>query len=184
MAIKTNAALTPKQARRPQFIIAMDPDEFKKNEWRLDLLPAQAQTIVKELQPFESGMYAALPLIRLREWSNADKHRELRTLAWTGWGALAAYGIPPDIPVPALKDMHLGVLTPGTELFRFAFTEPHPEVDVNFRLRFSVAVDEPPDPRILGDRNATVAWQQRAPDALYDLLRLIDAIIPLFVPFV
>lgn len=103
-------------------------------------------TLVTAHQPYNRG-YAEVrqsPIAHLRELQNIDKHRHLLTLR-TEASDTFTHRVPPGTEV----DLRLAPLVlrgaslkDGTELARFIFARPNPDVDVNHRPRFLIALDD------------------------------------------
>jgi len=148
--------MTPKEETRIQFPIASTADHFKDQigSGRLKNVDASAVDQISWLQPFRQGdNFATATLWCIRELDDADKHQKLTTLGCVVRD-LSSITLPPGMREPESTFPRDGWGL-GAVVVAYVFPASHPEVDMQFKPTFAVALEE--------------AWPPTRP--LYDVLR-------------
>lgn len=131
--------------RATEFPIFTDKAKYEvKKERVLRGIPEEAQSIIGELQPFNSGENPAMHVLEvLRHFCNIDKHRRLHLVV----GNLRESHYTPNRPDIEPMRMHAGPIRGRTELAAF-YAPPHVEdvQQVDTDVSFDIVIDEPIGP--------------------------------------
>jgi hypothetical protein len=114
--------------------------------------------VVEPLQPYAYPNSMSSPLWNISELDNSDKHRVIATTGGTHPSVqVMDEDLPPFVPtlVPWPGEWEL-----GTEVWRFRFEEPHPEMDMKVRPIFSVSLKDAPYPPVMAADTTLDVWLQ------------------------
>jgi hypothetical protein len=160
LSLTASLCLTPGQRASTGFPIAADPEKFKPCPIRFLSPSAQAQ--VRAAQPYESEAPLLNPLWMIGQLNNVDKHRRVLVVPAFSMGSIhtkPTSALPKGrrlldlLPLPWVRStaapldfderLHaVGPFQTGAELARFTFSEPQPEVDMEFQPMFDVALGD------------------------------------------
>lgn len=138
--LKNRRKVTSRELRLLGFPIAASLSEFNPAE-KVGGVSAEAFAVIQRVQPYNRSRPGRDPLARLRELSNADKHRNLNLAFWqfqsVGW-----MGEPDGKWEFVTADRRL---EDGTEIAAFCWrSEPNPNIDFVFSCE--VVISEGPQP--------------------------------------
>lgn len=134
--------LTEQEERSIGFPIAFKPENYNGGSARF--APPAAQTEIERSQPYCRPPASEDHLWLLHDFNRVDKHRAVHVVPATSHGSQHT----PYIGVE--ERFHpLGPFEDGTELARFIFPSPQPDMDVNFRPMFSVSLRDGPVPAVV-----------------------------------
>ena len=134
-----------RRAERPiQFPVAIAPEQFEDQigRRRLRYVEPEAKAVIERLQPY--WINQAEPdrswIAVVNELDVTDKHRTIPSL-----GAVVSYEafvVPPGVERPKMVPTH----TPGewglnAEVARYRFSEPRPDLNMEFSPAFTVAIE-------------------------------------------
>jgi hypothetical protein len=166
VSLAAKPALTEKERNTIGFPIALREQNFDVAQIRF--APSAAQTEVKSAQPYKTSVPAQHPLWLIRGFNNIDKHRQVLLVPALSMGASWTDSSLPEQPVERFRPV--GPFEDGAELARFIFTEPQPEVDMDFAPMFDVSLS------------------QRVLPASFDMREMVDhvrdEVLPRFTRFV
>jgi hypothetical protein len=169
-----------KVSRSHAFLICGDVASFKKQEWRLAGIPADAPVrgLIEEVQPYHMGDRATEhPLSVLNKLSNTDKHHDHHRPE--GYPDVpSALDLLTWIPDDAELLDHTQIWQPGqtvgdrTHIARLRFSPAHPATEVNVRATFPLGLafdDFEPGPHLesVADILAYVGGIVRRGEGLY-----------------
>ena len=97
-----------------------------------------AQTEIERSQPYCGDVPELDPLWTIREFNRIDKHRYVHVVPALSMGS---QWIDPGIP-HGERTHPIGPFVDGAELARFTFSDPQPEVDMQFRPMFDVTLPD------------------------------------------
>lgn len=144
--------MTRKAERAVQFPVSVSVEQFEDQvgRHRLRYVEPEAKTIIERLQPY--WLRSADPektwLAMVDDLDITDKHR---TIPSTGAViSYTAFSQPVGVDRPQILHPKLqGEWGLNTEIVRYRFSKPHPEVNMEFNPSFTVAIDGgwPPNDR-------------------------------------
>ncbi len=130
------------------FPIYLDPDDFHEKTKKgrpaaqsglakIRAMPAEAQAIIEELQPYHAEDPELHPLWTLNEYSRIDRHRTLSIMFALNDYSHATVGRRSEsgefVPDPNMIEHAVessGAFYDGAELFRFTLKQPEPNMEV------------------------------------------------------
>lgn len=154
--------MNDKEIRSVEFPVADTPERYASQVGRLGmkLLRTQFLALIRPLQPFHqpAGWGAdTSPLWNISELDNTDKHRTVNTTGFANpMVSIRNPNLPPYVPVVPRSRPRKWQL--GTEVWRWRFEEPHPEVEMEVHPEFSVAFEDSPEFPIVGADAAIAKW--------------------------
>jgi hypothetical protein len=123
-----------------QFPITDDPDKWAKAKWRIKPLSDDAKRVICAAQPYQRGDdLVRSPLRLLRELDDADKHR-LIAPGFVGVSQGRIRIVPPIIPIAYEVPKPEVGLENNTKIAWVLFSEPQPDLNVNFNVSLAVGV--------------------------------------------
>jgi len=126
-------------AKKVQFPVTKNSQDFRSSEWRIRDIPDGAQAEIEGLQPYNRRQdYTPDPLWVLNELSNIDKHR----LPHLTLFALGATHIGGDARFKVGTQQESAAVEGRTKLFGFGAhrDDPSRKVNMEFNLQFSIAL--------------------------------------------
>lgn len=132
------------------FPIFLDPARFHRQTtkgephrrsglWKIRAIPAEARTIIEELQPYHAEDPEVHPLWTLNEYSRVERHRTLSIMFSMTDYTDATVGrrteggeFVPDPDMTEEEVLSIGSFEHGSELFRFTLKKPEPDVEVRY----------------------------------------------------
>lgn len=136
--------------RNTAFPIYLDPDDFHEKTKKgrpaagsglakIREMPAKAQEMIEELQPYHAEDPELHPLWTLNEYSRIDRHRTLSIIFALDDYSDALVGkrnesgeFVPDPDMTEREVLSSGAFYDGAELFRFTLKEPEPNLEVQY----------------------------------------------------
>jgi len=146
VADNTGVPLTDPEMQRLQFPICLSSNEFKSQvgRGRIARIRPNVRALIEGVQPYlrEKNWTGPYFLAFLKQFSVIDKHREFNDLFATArmfrHRNLEDFGDSQITTPPPGPFVHL---EPGTELARFRFADPQPEVNVEPEFEFSIRIE-------------------------------------------
>lgn len=140
LAIRASGEDPPPVARSLQFPITDSPDKWATAKRRIEPLHEEAKRVIRDAQPYERECDLVVsPLRLLRELDDADKHRLVAPGIFGVEGGRVSIRpalVPLAYEVPSLHDS----LINETKIAWILFSEPQPQVRVEFNMTLSVGV--------------------------------------------
>jgi hypothetical protein len=138
LSVAAKPALTEKERGSVGFPIALREKNFDMAKVRY--APRAAQAEVKCAQPYTGDKADMHPLWLLSRFNNVDKHRQVLVVPANTMGGSWQDSSLPERPRESFHP--LGPFEDGAELARFSFSEPQPEVDMDFAPMLNVSLDD------------------------------------------
>jgi len=137
--------MTSEQARRIQYPVVDCSTDFKSqlNRGCLRYVESVPKAFIERHQPYNLNPEhpERTVLACLASLDNTDKHRTVVTTSHTVRFQPDYSGLPEGVPPPRLTLPRNATWGLGAVVARFTFTQPEPEVDMQFLPKFSIAID-------------------------------------------